>query len=109
MVVIPTSAAVAEGLTFTVGQIPWTTRAGGLMTMALEENQIQPEAVEVVVPTTSTMTPFAPTMLLTTPTSRPPLPCYKRKRINDSDLLEASDRANHRLSEVSDLVNSISD
>ena len=109
MVIIPASAAVAEGLTFNIGQIPWTTRAGGLMTMALKDNQIQPEAVEVVVPTTSTTTTFAPMMLLTTPTSHPPHPRYKGKRINDSDLLEAIDRANRRLSEVSDLVNSISD
>jgi hypothetical protein len=40
MVIIPTSAAVAEGLTFTVGQITWTTHASGLTTMTLEENQI---------------------------------------------------------------------
>jgi len=30
MVIIPASAAVAEGLTFTVGQITWTTRTGSL-------------------------------------------------------------------------------
>ena len=63
----------------------------------------------MVVPTTSTTTTFAPTTLSTTPTSRPLLPRYKGKQIDDSDLLEAIDRANHRLSEVSDLVNSISD
>jgi len=40
MVIIHVSAAVAEGLTFTVGQITWTTHAGGLTTMTLEENQI---------------------------------------------------------------------
>jgi len=107
MVIILASAVVVEGLTFTVGQ--WTTRAVGLTTMVLEENQIQPEAAEVEVPTTSTTTTFASTTLSTTPTSRPPLPRYKGKRIDDSDLLEAIDRANHRLSEVSDIVNSISD
>jgi hypothetical protein len=40
MVIIPASGAIAEGLTFTIGQITWTTRASGLMTMVLEENQI---------------------------------------------------------------------
>jgi hypothetical protein len=38
MVVIPTSAAVAEGLTFTVGQNTRTTHADDLTTMVLEEN-----------------------------------------------------------------------
>jgi len=40
MVIVPASAAVPEGLTFTVGQITWTTHGGGLMTMTLEETQI---------------------------------------------------------------------
>jgi len=38
MVIIPASAPVAEGLTFTVSQITWTTRVGGLTAMASEEN-----------------------------------------------------------------------
>jgi len=49
MVIIPASAIVAEGLTFTVGQITWTTHAGGLTTTTLEENQIRSETEEVVV------------------------------------------------------------
>jgi hypothetical protein len=40
MVIIPASIAVAEGLTFTLGQITWTTCIGGLTAMASEENQI---------------------------------------------------------------------
>jgi hypothetical protein len=48
MVIIPASAAVAEGLMFTVNQITWTTRAGGIMAMALEENQIQSAATMAV-------------------------------------------------------------
>ena len=43
-----------------------------------------------------------------TPTTRPLLPRYKGKPVNSSDLLEATDRANHRFLEVSDLVDSIS-
>ena len=41
MAIIPDFAAMAEGLTFTVGQITWTTHGGGLVTMTLEEIQIQ--------------------------------------------------------------------
>jgi len=107
MVIIPASAAMAEGLTFTVGQITWTIHAGGLTTTTLEENQIRSRAARVVVPTTSTTTTSAPTTLTATPTTRPLLPCYKGKRVDDSDLLVAIDRTNHRLSEASDLVNSI--
>jgi hypothetical protein len=40
MVIIHASATVAEGLMFTIGQITWTTGAGGLTTTALEETQI---------------------------------------------------------------------
>jgi len=36
MIIIPG----AEGLTFTVGQITWTTHDGGPTTMTMEENQI---------------------------------------------------------------------
>jgi hypothetical protein len=39
-VIIPASAAVVEGLTFTIGQITWTTGVDGITTMALEETQI---------------------------------------------------------------------
>jgi len=101
MVIIPVSSAVAEGLTFTVGQITWTTHASGLKTTTLKENQLRPKIVEVVAPIT-------PTTTITTPTTRPMLPRYKGKQVDNSDLLEAIDHANHRLLEVSDLVDSIS-
>ena len=101
MVIIPASAAVAEGLTFTVGQITWTTHDGGLTTTTLEETQIQSGVAEAKVPIT-------PTTVTTTPKARPPLPRYKGKRVNNSDLLQAIDRANHKLLEASNLVDSIS-
>ena len=108
MVIISASTVVAEGLTFTVGQITWTTHDDGLTTTTLEEDQIRPKAAEVVVPTTSTATTSAPTTLSVTPTTHPPPLCYKGKRVDNSDLLEAIDRANRKLSEASDLVNTIS-
>jgi len=83
MVIIPASAAVAEGLTFTVGQITRTTHADGLTTMALEENHIQPRTAEVVAPTTSTTVTFAPTTSSATPTTRPLPPHYKGKQIDN--------------------------
>jgi len=108
MVIIPASTAVAEGLAFTVGQITWTTCIRSLTTMTLEENHIRSKAAKVVILITSTTTTSAPTMLSATPTTRPSLPHYKGKRVDNSDQLEAIDRANHKLSEVSSLVNSIS-
>ena len=100
MVIILASAAVAEGLIFTVSQITWTTHDGGLMTTTLEETQIQSATAEVMVsitPTTTTTTLRAP----------PLLPRYKGKRVDNSDLLEAIDRADHKLLEASHLVGSI--
>ena len=78
------------------------------MTTTLEENQIRFGAAKVVVPTTLTTTTSALTMLSSTPTTRPLLPRYKGKQVDNSDLLEAIDHANHKLSEASNLVNSIS-
>jgi len=101
MVIIPASAAVAEGLTFTVGQITWTTHDGGLTTTTLEETQIRFGAAEVMVPIT-------PTTVATTPRARPLLPRYKGKQVDNSDLLQALDRADHKLLEASNLVDLIS-
>jgi len=96
MVIIPASAAVAEGVMFTVGQITWTTRGGGLTTTTLEETQIQSGTAE------------ASTLITPTPRARPPLRCYKAKRVDNLDLLQALDRADHKLHEASNLVDSIS-
>jgi len=73
MVIFPASAAVAEGLMFTVGQITWTTHAGGLMTTVSEENQTRSETAKVVVPI------ITPTMTTMTPTTRTTLHRYKGK------------------------------
>ena len=94
MVIVPVFAVVAEGLTFTVGQITWTTRGDGLTTTTSEETQIR--AAE------------ASTSITPTPRTRPPLPRYKAKRVDNSDLLQALDRADLKLLEASNLVDSIS-
>jgi hypothetical protein len=62
----------------------------------------------VAILTTSIVTTSALTTLMATPTTRPPLPYYKGKHVDNSDLLDTIDRTNHKLSEVFDLVNSIS-
>ena len=54
------------------------------------------------------MVPITPTTVATTPRARPPLPRYKGKRVGNSDLLQALDRADHKLLEASNLVDSIS-
>ena len=97
MVIVPASAAVPEGLTFTVGQITWTTHGGGLTTTVSEGTQIQ-----------SGMTAAsAPTTRMLVPSTRPPLRRYKGKKINGSDLLRVLDRADSELLEASLLVDGI--
>jgi len=96
MVTIVASAAVPEGLTFTVGQITWTTCGGGLTTTVSEGTQIQSGMMA------------APTTRMTASSAQPPLPLYKGKKIDCSDLLQALDRANSKLLEASQLIDGIS-
>jgi len=100
MVIVPASAAVAEGLTFTVGQITWTAHGGGLVTTTSEETQIQSGTAEA-------STPITPSPVTLTSSTRPPLPRYRAKRVDNSDLLQALDRADLKLLEASNLVDSI--
>ena len=50
----------------------------------------------------------APTTQMLAPSTRPPLPRYKGKKIDGSDLLRALDRADFKLLEASRLVDGIS-
>jgi len=74
MVIVPASVAVPEGLTFTVGQITWTRRGGGLTTTASEGTQIRSATIAAFIPTAST------------PSTRPPLPRYKGRKVDGSNL-----------------------
>jgi len=96
MVIVPASAAVPEGLTFTVGQIAWTTRGGGLMTTVSEGTQMQSGMMSAL------------TTRMPAPSTRPPLPRNKGKKIDCSNLLQALDRANSKLLKASQLVDGIS-
>ena len=96
IVIVPASAAVAKGLTFTVGHITWMTHGGGLTTMTPEETQTRPGTAGASIPITPT------------PSTRPPLPRYRGKKVDDSDLFRALDRTDLRLLEASRLVDGIS-
>ena len=91
------SIAVADGLTFTVGQVTWTTRPGGFVNVFMEEMQIQST------PTTLASVPAATT------SSCPPLPRYKGRRIDNTDLLDAIDRVGFKIQETMNLVDLIQD
>ena len=93
----PDTIAVADGLTFTVGQVTWTTSPGGFVNTLMEEVQIQSA------PTALAPVPAAPT------SSRPPLPRYKGRRIDNTDLLDAIDHVGFKIQETMNLVDSIRD
>ena len=81
MVIIPGSRATPNGLTFTIGQITWTTGSDDLIAMITEEPRIQ-SASTTASPASamaSTMVDLAPAMLASssaTPTTRRSLPRY---------------------------------
>ena len=133
MVIIFGSMAMSNGITFTVGQITWTTGSDDFITMTLEEAWIQsvpttasptsamaPTTVDTAPTTTdlaSTMMDLAPTMVhlapttpaspSATPTTRHPLPRYKGKQIDNTDLLDSIDRVGTKLAETLALVSTI--
>jgi hypothetical protein len=51
--------------------------------------------------------PTTPATAPTTPTTRRPLPCYKGRVIDNTDLIEAIDQVSHKLSQTLTLVDSI--
>ena len=125
--------ATSNGLTFTIGQITWTTGFDDFITMTPEEVQVQSAlttaspasatalTTEDLAPTTvdlaPTMVDLAPTMVdlaPTTPasssamlTTRRPLPRYKGKQIDNTVLLNSIDRVGTKLAETLALVSSI--
>jgi hypothetical protein len=110
MVIIPDSVAVANGLTFTVSQITWTTGVNNFTTTATEEAQIQSTSTtssSATAPTTLATALTTPATALTTPTTRRPLSRYKGRTIDNIDLIEAIDQVSHKLSQTLTLVDSI--
>jgi hypothetical protein len=112
MVITPDFVTVADGLTFIVGQITWTTGAVGFTVTATEEVQIQSTSITsspAMAPTTLVTAPTTPATSPTTPATRHLLPRYKGRQIDNTDLLEAIDQVDLKLSESLALVNSIRD
>jgi hypothetical protein len=110
MVIIPDFVAMADGLTFTIGQITWTTGVGGFTVTTTEEAQIQSVSTTsspAMAPTTLATAPTTPATSPTTLATRRLLPRYKGRQIDNTDLLEAIDRVDSELSESLALVNSI--
>jgi hypothetical protein len=58
-------------------------------------------------PITLATAPTTPAMAPTTPTTRRPLPRYKGRMIDNTDLIEAIDQVSHKLSQTLTLVDSI--
>ena len=119
MVIIPGSMATPNGLTFTIGQITWTTGFDDFITMTPEEVRVQSELTTAspasataltMVDLTLTMVDLAPTTSASpssTPTTHRPLPRYKGKQIDNTDLLDSIDRVSTKLAETLALVSSI--
>jgi len=147
MVIISSSMATPNGLTFTVGQITWTTGSDDFIAMPPQEAWIQsgsttasptsatapttvdtaPTTVDTALttvdtalttmdaapttmdlaPTTVHLAPTTPASPLATPTTCHPLPRYKGRRIDNTDLLDSIDRVGTKLAETLALVSTI--
>ena len=132
-VIISGSMATPNGLTFTVGQITWTTGSDDFIAMTPEEAWIQSasttasptsatalttvDTAPTTVDTAPTMVDLAPTTVhlasttpaspSATPTTRHPLPRYKGRQIDNTDLLDSIDRVSTKLAETLALVSTI--
>jgi hypothetical protein len=92
MVIIPDSTVVADGLSFTVSQITWTTGVNSFIATATEEAQIRSMSTtssSATAPTTLATALTTPATAPTTPTTRRPLPRYKGRMIDNTNLIEA--------------------
>ena len=112
MVIIPGSMATPNGLTFTIGQITWTTGSDNFIAMTTEEAQIQyasttASSASAMAPTTPDLAPATPTSSSATSTTRRSLPRYKGRQIDNTDLLDSIDRVGTKLTETLALVSSI--
>jgi hypothetical protein len=72
----------------------------------MEEAQIR-SALTTSSPTMLATAPTTPATAPTTPTTRQPLPRYKGRVIDNTDLIEAIDQVGHKLSQTLTLVDSI--
>jgi hypothetical protein len=94
---------VADGLSFTVSQITWITGINSFTTTTTEEAQIRSASTTSSLAMALTILATAPT----TPTTHRPLPRYKGRVIDNTDLIEAIDQVGHKLSQTLTLVDLI--
>jgi hypothetical protein len=80
MVIIPDFVAVADGISFTIGQITWTTGVNNFTAAATEEEQIRSmstASTSATVPATLATALTTPATAPATPITRRPLPATK--------------------------------
>jgi hypothetical protein len=111
MVISPDSRATAAGLTFTIGQITWTTGSNDFVASTMEGMQIQSASTTSLTPA-SVMTTLAPASLTpasssTTPATGQFLPHYQGKKLDNTDLINSIDRLGGKLSSTLTLVDSL--
>jgi hypothetical protein len=89
MVNFPASMILLVGLTFTIGMFTWTTGADS-PTKAMEAVQAPPAPTE----STSTMVDSisGPVLRSPPPTTRRPLLHYRRRHLDNTDLVNSIDR-----------------
>ena len=112
MVIIPCSMATPNGLTFTIGQITWTTGSNDFIAMTPEEAWVQSASTtaspaSAMAPTTVDLAPAMPASSSAMPTTRHPFPRYKGRQIDNTDLLDSIDRVSTKLAETQALVSLI--
>ena len=105
MVIIPGSMATPNDLTFTIGQITWTTGFDDFIAMTTEEARIQSasttaSSASATAPTTVDLAPATPASSSATSITRRPLPRYKGRQIDNTDLLDSIDRVGTKLAET---------
>ena len=112
MVIISGFVATPNGLTFIVGQITWTTGFDDFIAMTTEEARIQSasttaSSASAMAPTTVDLASATPASSSATPTTHRPLPRYKGRQIDNTDLLDSIDRVGAKLAETLALVSLI--
>jgi hypothetical protein len=95
MVIFPDSMDTTVGLTFTIGQITWTTGSNDFVITAMEEVQIQSASTTFLTPasTTTTLAPasLAPALSSTTSAPHRLLPRYQGRKLDSTDLIDSID------------------
>jgi hypothetical protein len=111
MVIFPDSMAMTAGLTFTIGQITWTTGSNDFVVTTMEEVQIRSTSTTSPTPaSTTTMlapAPPVPAPSPTTPATHRLLPHYQGRKLDNTNLIDSIDQLDGKLSFTLALVDSL--